>query len=169
MKRLVITESEKQRILGMHSDPSLKTKLFEQDTTTRYCTIKGKSVPVRASFLEFGKGTAYNLRDAMEGAGTDEAKVKETISKINSQDAYNAALWAIQNGMADGNKYKTIIDYIHTDFRKPTYFRGGQGDSGYEKGSDIDSNLSDLKYISGILTKYNSDEKFREETSYDSL
>jgi len=168
MKKLVITESEKQRILGMHSSPSLKTKLFENDSSTRYCVIKGKYVPVNPTFLEFGKGTAYNLRDAMEGVGTDEAKVKETISKINSQDAYNAALWAIQNGIADGNQYNTIIDYIQTDFRKPTYIRGGQGDSGYQAGSDVDENLSDLKYISGILTKYNSDERFREETSYDS-
>jgi hypothetical protein len=167
MKRLVITESEKQRILGMHSNPSLKGKLFEEYQA--YATIKGKAVPVNPTFLEFGKGTAYNLRDAMEGIGTDEAKVKETISKINSQDAYNAALWAIQNGTADGNKYPLIIDYIQTDFRKPTYVRGEQGASGYQAGSDIDSNLSDLKYISDILMKYNSDERFHEDTTSDSI
>jgi hypothetical protein len=165
MKRLVITESEKQRILGMHSNPSLKGRLFEQDTTPRYCTIKGKSVQVKPEFLEFGKGTAYELRAAMEGVGTDEGKVKTTIGKINSQDAYNAALWAIQNGMGDGTKHPLIIDYIQTEFRKPDNYRNAGGIPGYE---NIDSNVDDLKYISGILTKYNGDEQFKTSEQYDS-
>jgi hypothetical protein len=157
MKRLVITESEKQRILEMHSNPSLKTKLFEANDYQAFATIKGKPVPVNPTFLEFGKGTAYNLRDAMEGIGTDEEKVKETISKINSQDAYNAALWAIQNGMADGNSYPLIIRYIETDFRKPDNYRLSGGVSSL---SDLDSNYSNLKYFSSILMKYNDDERY---------
>lgn len=158
MKRLVITESEKQRILGMHSNPSLKGKLFEQSNYQAYATIKGKAVPVNPAFLEFGKGTAYELRDAMECLGTDEEKVKATIGKINSQDAYNAALWAIQNGMADGNKYPLIIDYIQTEFREPDNYRQSGGISSL---SDLDSNVTDLKYISSILYKYNNDEVFK--------
>jgi hypothetical protein len=158
MKRLVITESEKQRILGMHSNPSLKTKLFEASDYQAFATIKGKPVPVNPTFLEFGKGTAYNLRDAMEGAGTDVPKVKETISKINSQDAYNAALWAIQNGMADGNSYPLIIEYIHTDFRKPDDYMHSGGIPSY---SNWDDNVDNLRYFSSILMKYNDDERFR--------
>jgi hypothetical protein len=155
MKRLVITESEKQRILGMHSNPSLKGKLFEEYQA--FATIKGKAVPVNPAFLEFGKGTAYELRDAIEGPFTNEEKVKTAISKINSQDAYNAALWAIQNGAADGNKYPLIIKYIETDFRQPDNYRLSGGVSSL---SDLDGNYSDLKYFSSILMKYNDDERY---------
>jgi len=156
MKRLVITESEKQRILGMHSNPSLKGKLFEEYQA--YATIQGKSVPVKPEWLEFGKGTAYELRAAMEGVGTDEEKVKATIGKINSQDAYNAALWAIQTGMADNHSYPLIIDYIQTDFRKPEDYRMAGGIPSWE---NIDGNVDDLRYIAKILMKYNRDEGFK--------
>jgi hypothetical protein len=155
MKRLVITESEKQRILGMHSNPSLKGKLFEEYQA--FATIKGKAVPVNPAFLDFGKGTAYELRDAIEGPLTNEEKVKTAISKITSQDAYNAALWAIQNGYADGNKYPLIINYIQTDFRKPDNYRLSGGVSSL---SDLDGNYSYLKYFSSILMKYNDDERY---------
>jgi hypothetical protein len=156
MKRLVITESEKQRILGMHSNPSLKGKLFEEYQA--FATIKGKAVPVNTAFLDFGKGTAYELRDAIEGPLTNEEKVKTAISKITSQDAYNAALWAIQNGYADGNKYPLIIDYIQTDFRKPDDYRFDGGIPSY---ANFDGNVDYLKYFSSILMKYNDDERYK--------
>lgn len=156
MKRLVITESEKQRILGMHSNPSLKGKLFEEYQA--YATIKGKSVPVKPEWLEFGKGTAYELRDAIEGAFTDEEKIKTTISKITSQDGYNAALWAIQNGMADNHSYPLIMDYIQTDLRKPENYRMAGGIPSLE---NLDGNVDNLRYIAKILMKYNDDEGFK--------
>ena len=165
MKRLVITESEKQRILGMHSNPSLKGKLFEQSNYQAFATIKGKAVPVNPSFLEFGKGSVYVMRDAMKGL-TDEGKLKETVGKINSQDAYNAVLWAVQNAMGGGEKYPTVIEYIQSDYGKPDdYYRDG----GIPSWENVTGDVDDLKYFSSVLTKFNSDEQFKTNIQYDSM
>ena len=165
MKRLVITESEKQRILGMHSNPSLKGGLFEQSNYQAFATIKGKPVPVNPTFLEFGKGSVYVMRDSMKGI-TDHTKLNETVGKINSQDAYNAVLWAVQNAMGGGDKYPLIMDYIQSDLGKPEYYRG---DGGIPSWENWDGTVDDLRYIQKILMQYNDDERFKTKEAFASF
>jgi hypothetical protein len=96
MKRLVITESEKQRILGMHSNPSLKGRLFEQTD------------PKLKEILNTNNDAAWKFINAVtaaeDGGGlntVDEDTIVKLVQGITTTDLYITILWNIRNNVKD--------------------------------------------------------------------
>ena len=97
MKRLVITESEKQRILGMHQIAANKMNLFEQSTDAKLNEI-----------LATNNGEAWKFINAViaaEDGGTlgtvDEDAIVKLVQGITTTDLYIAILWNIRNNVQD--------------------------------------------------------------------
>lgn len=114
MKRLVITESEKQRILGMHQKAANKLNLLEQTGNQTLDRI-----------LQQNNDAAWRFIDgvtAAEKAGTlgtvDEDKISELVHGIKTVDLYVAILWNIRNNVE--NNYCDVSSFaVKRMFRNP--------------------------------------------------
>jgi hypothetical protein len=116
MKRLVITESEKQRILGMHSNPSLKGRLFEQTD------------PKLKEILNTNNDAAWQFIKAVTAAedgatlGTvDEDAIVKLVQGITTTDLYITILWNIRNNVQDN--YCTLYGWA---IKRMFETRGGE-------------------------------------------
>jgi hypothetical protein len=116
MKRLVITESEKQRILGMHQKAANKLNLLEQTGNQTLDRI-----------LQQNNDAAWRFIDgvtAAEKAGTlgtvDEEAIANLVYGIKTVDLYIAILWNVRNNVKDN--YCDV-----TSFSVKTMFRGEAG------------------------------------------
>jgi hypothetical protein len=123
MKRLVITESEKQRILGMHSNPSLKVKLFEQST--------GNQTLDR--ILEQNNDAAWRFIDgvtAAENAGTggtvDEEAIGQLVYGIKTTDLYITILHNIRENVKDN--ICSVLGFVSKNLFRNYLGMGGLGD-----------------------------------------
>jgi len=97
MKRLVITESEKQRILGMHQTAAKKLNLLEQSGNQTLDRI-----------LQENNNAAWRFIDgvtAAEKAGAlgtvDEDAIANLVYGIKTVDLYVAILWNVRNNVKD--------------------------------------------------------------------
>ena len=97
MKRLVITESEKQRILGMHQTAAKKLNLLEQSGNQTLDRILTQNNDAAWRFID---GVT-----AAEKAGTlgtvDEEAIANLVYGIKTVDLYIAILWNIRNRVKD--------------------------------------------------------------------
>ena len=113
MKRLVITESEKQRILGMHQTAAKKLNLLEQTGNQTLDRILQQNNDAVWRFID---GVT-----AAEKAGTfgtvDEEAIANLVYGIKTVDLYIAILWNIRNKVKDN--YCNV-----TSFAVKTMFRG---------------------------------------------
>jgi hypothetical protein len=115
MKRLVITESEKQRILGMHQTAAKKLNLLEQSGNQTLDRI-----------LQQNNDAAWRFIDgvtAAEKAGTggtvDEEAIANLVYGIKTVDLYIAILWNVRNNVKDN--YCDV-----TSFSVKSMFRDGE-------------------------------------------
>jgi hypothetical protein len=116
MKRLVITESEKQRILGMHQTAAKKLNLLE-----------GTGNQTLDRILEQNNDAAWRFIDgvtAAEKAGTlgtvDEEAIANLVYGIKTVDLYITILHNIRENVQDN--YCDV-----TSFSVKTMFRGEAG------------------------------------------
>jgi hypothetical protein len=157
MKKLIITESEKQRILGMHSHPSLKTKLFEQSTDAKLNEILSTNNNAAWQFI--------NAITASEKAGTagtvDEDKIVELVNGINTVDKYVAILWNIRNNVegnwcsVSGFATKRMFQEDNSEEVKMVGYLGDI-DKGYR-----DSIINKLKDMASATAKYYGNSFFK--------
>ena len=98
MKRLVITESEKQRILGMHQIAANKITLLEQSSNAKLNEILSANNNAAWQFINAVKA-------AEQGASlgtTDEEAIVKLVEGIDTVDKYIAILWNVRNNV-EGN------------------------------------------------------------------
>jgi len=97
MKRLVITESEKQRILGMHQTAAKKLNLLEQSGNQTLDRILTQNNDAAWRFID-GVTAA---EDAGVGGTVDEDAIVNLVYGIKTVDLYIAILWNIRNNVKD--------------------------------------------------------------------
>lgn len=119
-------------------------------------------------------GVMYSLIDAIEGVGTNEPKVLKAVQSIGSQRVYNYLLQVVQKSPTvkskTGANYKTVMEYIMTDFQVPgidkpehqTFSRPNDEDafmSGYKNdGYSKRTSTQIPKECANILGKFNEAE-----------
>lgn len=97
MKRLVITESEKQRILEMHQKAANKLNLLEQTGNQTLDRILQQNNDAAWRFID---GVTAAEKAGMLGT-VDEDKISELVHGIKTVDLYVAILWNIRNNVKD--------------------------------------------------------------------
>lgn len=98
MKKLVITESEKQRILGMHKSPLNKIYLSEQSSNNKLNEILSTNNNDAWQFIN----SITSAESAGIGGTVDEDAIVNLVNGIDSVDKYIAILWNIRNNV-EGN------------------------------------------------------------------
>lgn len=119
-------------------------------------------------------GVMYTLIDAIEGGGTDEPKVLKAVQSIGTQRVYSYLLQIVQKSPTvkskTGSNYKTVMEYIMTDFQIPGFdkpehqsfsrpndedsFMAGYKNDGYSKRTSTQI----PKECANILGKFNNAE-----------
>lgn len=144
MKRLVITESEKQRILGMHQSAANKLNLFESTGNQTLDRI-----------LQQNNDAAWRFIDgvtAAEKAGTggtvDEDAIANLVYGIKTVDLYVTILHNIRENVKD-NVCSVTGFVVKNMFRN----YGGMGSFG-----DLQNYVNPLhKYLSGLCYSASKD------------
>ena len=124
MKRLIISESEKQRILGMHQMAANKITLLEQSEDTKLTEIVNANNDYAWQFI--------NGITAAEKAGiggtVDEDAIVKIVEGIDTIDKYIAILWNIRNNV-EGNYCSVFGFTVKRMLQDQSYI--GQFDKSY--------------------------------------
>ena len=117
MKRLVITESEKQRILGMHQKAANKLNLLEQTGNQTLDRILQQNNDAAWRFID---GVTAAEKAGLAGT-VDEEAIGNLVYGIKTVDLYVAILWNVRNNVKDN--YCDVTSFsVKSMFRNPEMF-----------------------------------------------
>jgi hypothetical protein len=97
MKRLIISESEKQRILGMHQKAANKLNLLEQTGNQTLDRILQQNNDAAWRFID---GVTSAEKAGLAGT-VDEDAISNLVTGIKTVDLYVTILWNIRNNVKD--------------------------------------------------------------------
>ena len=173
-KVIRLTESELKRMIS--------NIVAEQVTSTPKPQVAQKSVKDDPDYNK-AWGVMNSLIEAIEGVGTNEPNVLKAVQSIGTQRVYNYLLQIVQKSPTvkskTGSNYKTVMQYINTDFSIPSFDKpehqqmarpndqdamfAGYNNDGYSKKTSTQI----PKQCQAILQKFNKEEFMDVQTTYD--
>ena len=136
------------KVISEQSVPAVMTKA---STSTLEKSQGNSSVEAKLIWDE--------IKDSIEGLGTNLPKLKKACGKITSKQIYDQLLTLVKNE----EKVNLVMDYIMDDFStmfdEPQYTQVHAGKGGYgADGFDTSESTNTSKFCASQMSKFNSDE-----------